>query len=368
MKIPVRVLSFIVLIFLSVSCRESDAIPPVPVPEEPSPFVHPGIVISRSHLDYLGEGNDDAYQKLLNFINANPVPDHFHRIVYAKSSGGTPSEDQMRRDADLAYAYALKWARTGAAPDAASAITLLNGWAKTFSAYQIVEGTKETQTQLEATWVAPTFAAAAEIIRHYKINGSTGSGWSEADIEQFATFLVKLRNAQINPLIEAVDAGKRHNNWGVSAGYAKMAIGIFLDNVATYEDGKRVIAQLIPEIVQADGEVLELCARDCHHPQYSMTGLTYAAETERIQGEESIYQQGSRRIKTGWEWIYASYLDQVPCRSCEGKFVFPGAEVAARYYGSSENIERLAALKRPNAVTGSHTFLGFTSFTHYRGP
>lgn len=237
---------------------------------------------------------------------------------------------------------------------------------KTFVRYDVVEGTSKEQTQLEAAWVTPTFIAAAEILQYYKIDGATASGWPSDEIQQFEAFIIKIRNAQINPLIKAVDSGKRQNNWGVSAGYAKMAIGIYLDNVTDYEDGKRIIMKLLPIIIKEDGEVFELCSRDCHHPQYSMTGLSYAAEIAKIQGDDSIYEFGSRRILIGWEWIYTTYLDEVSCRSCAGKAVFPGIEVAADYYDTSSDMASLAALKRPNSVTSSHTFLGFTSLTHHK--
>ncbi|HEY0669877.1 MAG TPA: alginate lyase family protein [Sphingobacteriaceae bacterium] len=330
-------------------------------------FRHPGIINSQSSLTYVAsENKPNLTNSLIDYIKAAQISTEYPEVVYVKASGSTPTEGQMRKDADLAYAYALKWVQTGAAKDAEQTIAILNGWSGNFKCYDVVEGTKIVQAQLEAAWVAPTFTAAAEIIRHYKFKGVAGAGWSNDDIIQFSKFLSNLRDNYINLLVKDVDAGKRQNNWGTSAGYAKMAMGVFLDNQADYEDGMRIIRKLLPVVIKTSGEVYELCSRDCHHPQYSMTGLTYAAEIARIQGDESIFLADSKRIKVGWEWIQSAFSGKVGCRDCSTQSVFPGVEVAAAYYNESFAIKALARLQRPYTVTSDHTFAGFTTYTHWR--
>lgn len=118
---------------LTGSCKKSATEPQVDDHNNQSPFIHPGVVNDQATLDYLASGNlgqTAAYQQLVNFINTSAVPTTYYSIVQVKASGGTPSEDQMRRDSDLAYAYALQWVKTGVANDAQQAIKILNGWAR----------------------------------------------------------------------------------------------------------------------------------------------------------------------------------------------------------------------------------------------
>jgi len=374
MKSYTRALCFFLVVtgfFAQVNCKKSTMVADSEMPEreeELQGFIHPGVVNNQANLNNIAlgnVGNEVSYNNLKNFINSNPVPSTYPSVVYVKASSSTPTEVQLRKNADLVYAYALKWVKTGASSDAQQAIKILNGWSENFTKFDVVEGTLEVQIQLEAAWVLPTFAAAAEIIRHHKVNGTTGSGWMASDIDQFSKFLNKLKEP-VNLLIEDVDAGKRQNNWGTSAGYAKMAVGIFNDNKADYKDGKRIIMKLIPVVIEPSGEVYELCSRDCHHPQYSMTGLTYAAEIARIQGDESIYLTNSKRIKTGWEGLQQAFAGNVSCRDCKTKNVYPGIELAATYYTESVGTKVLAQLQRPYNVTTDHTFLGFTTFFTFK--
>ncbi|MGV8091417.1 MAG: alginate lyase family protein [Mangrovibacterium sp.] len=334
-------------------------------------FIHPGIMNSRQSLDFIRSQTISGdqiclmgYQKVVDFVDANPTPTSFPSVVYVKASGGTPTEDQIRRDAILAYACALRWAKTRDVAYAVKAKNILNGWAYNFQRYDVVSGTQEKQTWLEASWIAPTFAAAADIIAYYKEDSPESAGWSEADISQFRSFLNNLKNNYINKLVESVDAGNNYSNWGVTAGYAKMALGVFLNSSSVYEDGKRIILKLLPIVISSTGEVAELCSRDCGHPQYSMSAFSYAAEIARRQGDNSIYEANSQRIRIGWEWIGKAFAGQIDCRDCSSSSVHAGIEAANNYYSSSLIIT-LRNRDAPYGVRSDHTFLGFTSYTHY---
>jgi len=332
-------------------------------------FVHPGIVNNIQNLDFIWsemnagkKSRVEAYQQLLDFIENNPIATEYPAIVMAKGSGSTPTEAHIRRDAVLAYAHALKWARTGKAEDAANAIKILNGWAANFQKYEAVEGTSNKQSQLEAAWVAPSFVAAAEIIRHFKVDGKSAN-WSSADKAVFNKFIQNLKDNYINAMVKDINTNRRRNNWGVSAGYAKMAIGVYLGSSNVYEDGKRIILNLLPDIIKPDGEILEFCARDCHHPQYSMCGLTLAAEIAKNQGDTSVYEAISMRLKTGWDWMGAAYNGEADCRNCAKAKLFSVIEVASNHYKSSI-IQNLIENKSPFEVSKSQTFIDFFTYTH----
>ena len=56
-----------------------------------------------------------------------------------------------------------------------------------------------------------------------------------------------------------------------------------------WHDNQALAEQMIPLIVYASGEVQELQARDCHHPQYSLAGIAQAAEIATIQGDTGLW-------------------------------------------------------------------------------
>src|SRR5690606_32301764 len=112
--------------------------PPIdPIDESPSEFVHPGIINRESTLLRLEKipDNNASYQILLSYMDTNPVAKNYPDIFYVGTS--TDGNGQMRIDANLAYAYALKWAKTGSKEDADNAIRILNGWSHNFVRMEI---------------------------------------------------------------------------------------------------------------------------------------------------------------------------------------------------------------------------------------
>ncbi|WP_210520133.1 alginate lyase family protein [Hymenobacter terricola] len=337
-------------------------------------FRHPGVVNSQASLDLVaGQANSgDAtrtagYNKVIDYMNQYPVPTSFPSVVYAVAGAGSPTEDQIRRDCILAYACALRWVKTGSSTYAGQAKQILNGYAYNFQRYSTADGpsgpTEFRQTYLEAAWVAPTFVAAAEIIRYYKVNGTTGAGWSDTDVSKFSDFLNNLKNNYVNNVPGAIND---INNWQASYCYAKMALGVWFNSTAVYDTGYDYMQQHMSDFIRADGNVAE-CGRDCHHLQYTLCALTYAAEIARIQtGNTAPYNFNSQAIKNGWGKYEESLEGSTQCKSCQNagdNAVFPGIETAYNFYGTT----RLATLRDrddPYGVPGDKTFLGFTSFTH----
>ncbi|SEK50354.1 Alginate lyase [Chitinophaga rupis] len=334
-------------------------------------FVHPGVLNTQASLDYIGgqaNGGDAArlasYQKVLDYVNGQTVPTSFYATVVVGSNGATsPSKSQIRRDAELAYGLALRWAKTGTDTYAKQAIQILNGWSYTFKNYALLNSsTNALQPALEASWTTPSFVAAAEIIRYYKPFGKS-SGWSDADIAQFSNYLNNVKNNYINK------CPVYNNNWNASAAYAKMAIGIFLNSVTVYQNGYNDLVKYLPIIVKSDGSIPELCDRqDCVHFQYSLTAFAYGAELARIQGDNGIYTYNSNLISLGYNFMRAAYNRSTGCNYCTTSSpVFPGTEVAYNYYKTS-NLEYLRNLQDPLSIPNDNTFLGFTTYTHFNVP
>jgi hypothetical protein len=341
-----------------------------PPTQTTSPFVHPGILNTQASLDYIrtqasvtsSSRYSDFNATVVDFINKHAIPTSYPAVVVAKSSGSTTTETQIKSNATLVYAIALRWAESGDVTYANQAIGMLNGWSYNFQKYTIDTGSNASQYDLEAAWVAPTFCAAAEIMRYYTINGH-GSGWSTADINQFSTFLNTLKNNYIN------NTPSYSNNWNVSAAYAKMAVGVFLNSTSVYQSGLDALKAIMPSVIQPDGTMPELCVRlDCVHFQYSLTGLTYGAEIARIQGDNSIYSFDSNRISAGYDYMRKAYSDQfASCAICSTEPMYGGVEIANRFYNTA-NTQSLRGLKPPIASPSDNTFLGFTTYTHFGVP
>lgn len=336
----------------------------------PAVFVHPGVLNTQASLDLIGSQVNSgeavraaAYQKVLDFVNGNPLPTKFWETVTVGSNGATTeSKSQIRKDAVLAYALALRWAKTGTATYAQQCIAILNGWSYTFKQYALMDGANQYQPSLEASWTTPSFVAAAEIIRYYKAFGQS-AGWSDADINQFNNYLNLVKNNYIN------NTPAYNNNWNASAGYAKMAIGIFLNSATVYQNGYNIIAQHLPIIIKADGTIPEYCDRnDCVHFQYSLTAFSYAAQLAKMQGDNSLWTFNSNLLSKGYDYMRSAYNQTTSCNKCSTSSpVFPGTEVAYGYYKTA-NLQYLRELQDPLGVPNDKTFLGFTSYTHFNVP
>jgi hypothetical protein len=330
-------------------------------------FVHPGILNTAASLDQIGaetNGGDPtrlaSYQKVLDYVNGNALPAKFFATVTVGSNGATTeSKSQIRKDAILAYALALRWAKTGTMTYAQQAIAILNGWSYTFKNYAVLSGSNALQPSLEASWTTPSFVAAAEILRYYKPFGKA-SGWSDVDINQFKNYINLVKNNYI------VNTPEYNNNWNASAGYARMTIGIFLDNVSVYQNGYNIIQSHLPIIIKSDGTIPEYCDRnDCVHYQYSLTAFAYAAELARIQGDNSLFTYNSNLLSKGYDYMRKAYNHNASCDKCSASSpVFPGTEVAYNYYKTA-NLQSLRELQDPLGVPNDRTFLGFTSYTHF---
>ncbi|PSL19269.1 alginate lyase family protein [Chitinophaga ginsengisoli] len=333
-------------------------------------FVHPGVLNTQASLDLVGSQvnggeavRSAAYQKVLDYVNNNALPTKFWETVTVGSNGATTeSKSQIRKDAILAYALALRWAKTGTATYAQQCIAILNGWSYTFKQYAVLSGSNQYQPSLEASWTTPSFVAAAEIIRYYKAFGQS-AGWSDADINQFNNYLNLVKNNYIN------NTPAYNNNWNASAGYAKMAIGIFLNSTTVYQNGYNIITQHLPIIIKSDGTIPEYCDRnDCVHYQYSLTAFAYAAELANIQGDNSLWTFNSNLLSKGYDYMRKAYARTTSCTTCSTSSpVFPGTEVAYNYYKTA-NLQYLRELQDPLYVPNDRTFLGFTSYTHFNVP
>lgn len=344
---------------------------------EATGFVHPGILNTKQTLDYVANqaNNNDAnrlaaYQFVLNYCNNHNPSNAYKASVQVAGGVTTPDETAFKGDALLCYALALRWAKTGTASYATTVKQILDGWANKFQNFTVI-GSQPNQAALEASWAAPTFCAAAEIIKYYVPANGTAAGWTTAENNQFTTFLNKMKDGYIN------NVPNFNNNWNVSAGYAKMAIGIFEDSQAVYQNGVTAVKNVLPLAIDTDGSMDgEVCGshNDYVHYQYTLTGLSYAANVAAIQGDLSIYSASNSRLLTGFNYQYKLMHGTVtpPC-SPKGNVnnpIWPGILVANRHYNTTETnyIASHYVCDTNGLPNGDVSFLCWTNYTHNNVP
>jgi len=340
-----------------------------------SGFIHPGILNTQQTLDYVASQANSgdasrlaAYQYVLNYCNTHSPSGNYKATVNVAGGVTTPDEISFKGDALLCYALALRWAKTGDAAYATTVKQMLDGWANAFQNFSVT-GDNPYQAYLEASWAAPTFTAAAEIIKWYTPTTGAAAGWTTAENTQFVNFLNTMKNNYIN---NATNPGY-NNNWNISEGWAKIAIGIFEDDQEVYQAGITVIDNVLPLDIASDGSMNgEVCGShdDYVHFQYSLTGLSYAANTCGIQGDLSIYSNNSSRLLSGYDYQYELMMGTVspPCtpKGSPTAEIWPGIEVANRHYNTSQT-NYIASQYSPDSdglPGGDISFLCWTNYTH----
>lgn len=273
-------------------------------------YTHPGLLNSQAGLDELkAKANSTApsamrtgYEAMVDERFADlAYPHQPYSVVVVAGATSTPSETQFKEDAQAAYAHALRWVKTGHQQYRDKAVAILDAWSGEFEEMvSSVPGEQRPQQWLEAAWYAPMWANAAEIIRDHD---GGAAAWPAAMQTRFDGFL--------DTLGSLAEHAYRENNWGASSGLALMSVGAYRDDATLYAEGKRRILALLPILIRPTGEVFELAARDCWHPQYSLAAFTQAAEIARNQGDTSIYDfavsgDAKPRLALGLEYMARS--------------------------------------------------------------
>jgi hypothetical protein len=341
----------------------------------PSGFVHPGLLSSQQQLAAFkkavnGDRADSAFRIAYQAIKDDPRASYRYgarpmATVEIASYSLPPEEKRFKDDAMAAYLNALQWVATSDPRHRDKAIEIMDGWAATFERLVAAPGTPAAARQLESAWTLPMWANAAEIIRHYD---SGAARWSAEAIAVFDRFIDKL-------LVQARRAQLRPNNWGVSSALAMMAAGVFQDDRIRYTEGLTRLKRLLPEIIDASGEVRELRSRDCHHPQYSLIGFVQAAMIAANQRDDAIWRLSDGRdnpiLARGLEYMATALTDGTEARDCRrrgsiGRLLAGyGAIAVAELRRLGIPIPRFEAVTRANGPDReSFQFVGWSAAIH----
>lgn len=397
-------------------------------------FVHPGVAMNRQQLDFvkakiaaMEEPWFSAFTEMrgrsgssLSFT-PNPAP-HVKSGSIAQREGmeevGWP---ELERDYNAAYNQALLWYYTEDRRHAQKAIEILNAWSNTLERIWFDEVRSDdnqiayNRGKLIAGWAGETIVRAAEIMRH---TYTAEDGEVPFDVAQFETML----NEIFLPLTENGWTGGGVN-WLFSMADATMAIGVFTNNEAVFNNGLGDYRRQMPAAIymesdstaayenlagrplpppesfmdkpNVEAEVIdnywrnpttyisgiegETC-RDLSHATMGFEGMAYAAETARIQGVD-LYGEFEERFTTSIE-LNAAFINAFvaggehpdwpcgePLNEGGNGYTF-GWEVAYNHYANRRGLSlpEVAKLADANRPTDSALHMNWETLTHYGTP
>jgi hypothetical protein len=356
-------------------------------------FRHPGILVNDDQLQWLKariSSHQEPWASAFKAVNASPfaastyAPAAVANVVCGPNSMPDMGCTAEMNDAIAAYTHALLWYLTGDRSHAQTAIAILNAWSAT------VKQHSNSNAPIQTAWAGALFPRAAEIVRW------TNAGWASADETRFEAML---KSVYLPAVING--APNMNGDWELSMAEATVAIGVFLDDKATFDRGvvlwrarlpafiylssDGAVPVLPPGTTKTSAQILSywssptklvdgLGQPTCHNVSYTQHGLgalINVAETARIQGVD-LYSEQSARITAGLE-LHAQYANGAPVPSwlCGGTLVAPAPlptwEIAYNAYvnrlgGSLPMTGALLTAIRPTAT--DHT-TDWETLTHY---
>jgi hypothetical protein len=353
----------------------------------PGAFIHPGALNDGAQLDYIrgqitaGVQPWSAAVSLaqafpnasLTFTTSPPTDTNGDVGCGAGSNPDIHCHDE-RNAAGGAYTDALIWRLTGNTAYATKAIEIMNAWSSSMKSHSL------SNAVLQSGWVGTLWGRAGEIMR------DSNSGWSQADITQFASMLT---NAYV-PYVKN-GAPTENGNWELSCADALIQMAVFLDDRTLFDQAVALWKRRVPAYIYMktdgptpvtfpgeggnwngattyfDGLSQETC-RDLGHTQFAFAAMINVAETARIQGVD-LYSLEAPRITTALE-LHAGYINSkaTSCAACSltvstaGMWEIAYNEYAGRLGMALPNTDKLVTSIRPTG--GDNYFIDWETLTH----
>jgi hypothetical protein len=258
-------------------------------------FVHPGLLHSQEDIDRMKRAiaaREEPTFSGYEVFRQDPAS----QVAYAAQGplatvGRNPTVGQVAYDSDAnaAHQNALLWCLTGDHAYADKAIALVNAWS----------GTLTSITGRDAVLMAGLgpfkMVQAAELLRYSK------SGWAAADIQKTEQHFKTV----IYPVLREY-APFANGNWEQAAMKTVMAIGIFCNDRAMYEDALRYYVngwgdgRLTHYVINETGQGQE-SGRDQAHAQLGIGMLAECSEMAWHQGLD-LYGYADNRLLKGFEY------------------------------------------------------------------
>jgi hypothetical protein len=296
------------------------------------PFVHPGLLHSRSELAFIQQkisaGEQpwtSAWEQLQSSRpsrsrsrssrSAGPSsldykPRPIANVVRGVRNNPNIGSSDFSNDSIAAYSHALQWCLTGKQVHATKSIEILTVWSKA------LESVSGHDAKLLIGMAGMGFCNAAELVRH------TDAGWKVEEQERFERMLRQVFYPVIQDFYPSANG-----NWDASMIQTMLAMGVYLDDrdmfdraVHYYLRGKGNGA--IENYFNEFGECQE-SGRDQAHTQMGMGFLGCACEIAWKQGVD-LYGAADNRLALGFEYTAKFNLGQdvpyEPYKSFEGRY------------------------------------------------
>ena len=354
-------------------------------PAKPAGFNHPGVLVSRAHLEELKrrvaqgvEPQKSAFEKLV--ASPHAARDYEPRPVPTVMSGprSNPEVGAKAEQADSAAAYtqALLWSVTGDEVYAQNAIKILNAWANTLTG-----GHRHANGPVQAAWTGSVFSRAAEIIRY------TYPKWSDAEIAACQNMF----RTQFLPFV--IHGNRENGNKELAMAEALVNIGVFLDDRDVFELGLRMWRGRTPAYIymKADGPepilppgcempywsnkghmpelvdgLTQEAARDSHHSWMAFASMTNAAETAQLQGVD-LYAEEGHRMMAALEFVGRHLPPNSEPAPEKLEFgLMPTWEIAYNHFHNrlGHALPKIGAVLPRNRPTSGRHHMLWETFTH----
>lgn len=355
----------------------TEILPDIDLPAA-QPFVHPGILLGQSDLDFVRArlaAREEPWTSALAAMRTG----EFTQLGYQPKiipviDPHANSVGYLMKDAAAAYGHAVLWCLTGERAHADKAIEILDYNAATLK--EIAVG-RSDQGKITAGFTAGKYAGAAELIAHYRQPDGSTAGWSKESADRFGKMLLSV----FYPRLEGFKP-TFNGNWDAIMVASMMSIAVFTEdhamfNVALdyYLHGKGNGS--ITHYIHAHGQNQE-SGRDQVHGQMGLGALAAAAEMAKKQGLD-LYSAAGNRLAAGYEHM-AKYLSghdveiigEVPISPKGRDRLMPVWEIAHQHYVVEKGLDlpfvsQVVGRIRPEGIDLIvHSAWG--TLLHYRGP
>lgn len=276
-----------------------------PVVTSGQPFRHPGLNQGAADLAYMKQqvlAGHHPYRAAFERLKAatdTPFTAKPHAHVL-RGAYGRPNigGDDLARSAEMAYNNALVWYITRDNAYAKKAIGIINAWSPVLRDFDY------NDAKLLAAWTGHVWCNAAEILRY------TDAGWKQADIDRFTAMLLTV----YYPLLRFYFP-QANGNWDGAIIHSLMAIGIFTDNRALFDNAvdhflHGSVNGSIFKYIYPSGQCQE-STRDQGHVQLGLGEFAGAAQIAFTQGVD-LFSVGNNRIALGYEYTAGFLLGRKP--------------------------------------------------------
>ncbi|WP_262063357.1 alginate lyase family protein [Streptomyces sp. STR69] len=370
--------------------------PGAPAQAAPATFVHPGVDVSRSQLDFArtevlagAQPWKGAYDQMMASSYAGLTRTPKPRAVVECGSYSNPNYGctDEREDAIAAYTDALAWYITKDARYAQKSIEIMDAWSATITSHT------NSNAPLQTGWAGSSWPKAAEIIK-YTYTGT----WANS-----ARFATMLRNVY---LPEIINGSNSNGNWELTMMDAAVGISVFLEDRTSYDKAMalfrtRTAAYIylasdgsVPKTVPSQnlnttakivsywqgqstfvtGLTQETC-RDFTHTGYGLSSISHVAETSRIQGTDLYGTDVGERLRQALGFQAKYQLGTaVPSWLCGGSLTLGLGPVTEVGYNALHNRLGIAmtntqTLTLNNRPAGSNNlFVAWETLTHGDNP